>query len=196
MIGVGAGPGQIRAVQTWFDANGKAANTSNRQALTLVGRKARTQAVREIAPLVGVQQKSIRRRLKVFASQRINLGAGDFVRLWLGLRAGIHPKNDRRVVKGFRGVFKATMPSGHAGLFVRRPNKLRTTPNSTHANPSRAGRPNPARSALPIDEVKISLDHGRMAPILIRQARVAFEAFFEREFRRLLELKARRAAGR
>ena len=196
MIGVTVDPRELAGVNRWFGELDKASSRANRRALTFAGKKARTPSVREIAGLVSVKQKSIRRRLKVFSPPRVHLGAADFIRVWLGLRIAIGTANDKSVAKGFRGTFQATVKTGKSGLFVRRPNKLAASPRSTGINPSRAGRPNPDRHGLPIDRVRVVLDRRRMLPIMIRHARAATVNEYPREFRRLLELNARRAARR
>lgn len=196
MITVSVDPRELAGVTRWFAELDKISARANRRALAFAGKKARSLAVKEIAARVGVQQKSIRRRLKVFIPARLHLGAADFVRLWLGLQSGILPTVDKTVAKGFPNAFRATTRSGKTGLFVRRPNKLRREPRSSHANPTVAGRPNPKRHSLPIDRVRVVLERRRMIPIVFRHARAAVVNEYPREFRRLLELNARRAARR
>ena len=132
----------------------------------------------------------------MFAAPRAFLGADDFVRLWTGLRSDILPGHVPSVAKQFPDRFRATMKSGKTAEFSRRPNKLFPGSQSTHAKISPAGKPNPGRHALPIDKVRLVIGKPIVEPIVFRHARAAVDQFYAAEFRRLLELNARRAAKR
>ena len=99
---VAVSPGEIAGVNRWFGELDKEQARANRRALKKAADKARSLAVKEIAARESVKQKSVRRRLKVFPAPRSVLGQGDFIRVWLGLRVAIKPKDDAKVLKGFR----------------------------------------------------------------------------------------------
>ena len=193
-ISVTVDAGEIAGLSRWFGKLDKVAARANRRALKKAADKARSLAVKEIAARESVKQKSVRRRLKVFAAPRTFLGESDFIRIWLGLGVAIKPKDDKKVLRGFRTVF--SIPKSPGAKFTRRPNKLASSPKSTHQNPSALGKANPKRSGLPIDRVQVKLKRSTMLPIIIRHARHAAVNVYPGEFRRLLELNARRAAGR
>jgi len=195
-IGVTVSPGEIAGVGRWFGELDKLQAKANRRALTKAGKKAVSLSVKEIAARVGVKQKTMRRRLKNFSPKRVNLGAGDITRIWLGLGTGITAKADAAILKKWQPTFTATMRSGKTGQFKRRPNPKRRGETSSHADPSPAGRPNRDRHSLSIDRVIQLLERREMEPIIFRHARHAGDQVFPAEFRRLLELNARRAARR
>ena len=195
-IGVSVSPAELAGVSRWFGELDKDQARANRRALIKAGKKAVSLSVKEIAARVGVKQKTLRRRLKNFISARVNLGGGDFTRIWLGLKAGITSKADPAIAKKWRPTFTATMPSGHTGEFKRRPNPKHRTGRSDHDDPSPAGRRNRDRHGLPIDQVIQVLERRTMEPIILRHARHAAAVIFPAEFRRLLERLARRAARR
>lgn len=186
-------PRSLAGVNRWFGELDKAQAQANRRALLKAGKKAASLSVKEIAAKVSVKQKFIRRRLKAFPAPIQFRGSGDFVRVWLGLRASIKATDDRRILKDWRSTFQARMPSGHVGIFARRPNPLKLPGPSRHDDPSPAGKPNPDRHSLPIDQARAVLERGRLGPIIFRHARASLP-IYEAEFRRLLELNARRAA--
>ena len=187
-------PAELAGVTGWFADLDKAQARSNRRALLKGGKKAASLSVKEIAARIGVKQKIIRRRLKAFPAPVQFRGRQDFIRVWLGLRAVILPKHDRRILKGWRGTFEAKTKSGHVGVFARRPNPLRLGGTSSHKNPSPAGKPNPSRHSLPIDEAKEVLDRKQTEPIVFRHAQHAAVIVYPAEFRRLLERDAARLA--
>ena len=195
-IAVAVSPGELAGVNRWLGELDKEQARANRRALTKAGKKAVGLAVKEISARVGVKQKTLRRRLKNFAPARINLGSGDFTRIWLGLRAGITAKADPSIARKWRPTFTARMPSGKVLEVKRRPNPKNRTGRSTHADPSKAGKRNPDRHGLPIDQVTQILKRQEMEPIILKHARHAATQVFPAEFRRLLELNARRAARR
>lgn len=196
-LSVGVDAASLAGVNRWFGELDKAQGGANRRALTKAGKKTASLSIKEISARVGVKQKLLRRRLKAFPAPRKFIGVGDSVRVWMGLRGSITPKDAPRILKRWRGVFQATMPSGHSGHFARRPNPLSRVKGwpspSTHASPSPSGRPNPNRHSLSIDEVREVLDRKRMEPIIFRHARASLPVWAA-EFRRLLEVDARRAA--
>jgi hypothetical protein len=195
-IGVTVAPGELAGVGRWFGELDKAQAKANRRALGKAGKKAVSLSIKEISARVGVKQKTLRRRLKNFPAKRTVLGAGDFTRIWLGLKSGITPKTDPGILKKWAPTFRATMPSGHTGEFKRRPNPRHRGGRSTHADPTPAGKRNPDRHALPIDQVTVVLERRAMEPIIFRHAQHAAVSVYPAEFRRLLELNARRAARR
>lgn len=195
-IAIQVSPGELAGVNRWFGDLDKIQAKANRRALTKAGKKAASLSVKEIAARVGVKQKTLRRRLKNFSPDRVNLGAGDFTRIWLGLKSGITAKSDPAILKKWAPTFKATMPSGHTGDFKRRPNPKHRAGRSSHSDPSPAGRRNRGRHALPIDQAVKILERREMEPIIFRHARHAATVVFPAEFIRLLELNARIAARR
>ena len=195
-IGVSVSPGEIAGLNRWFGELDNVQAKANRRALLKAGKKAAGLSVKEIATRAGVKQKIIRRRLKAFPAPFQFRGRGDFIRVWLGLRAVILPKHDRRVAKAWPNTFEIRTRAGGVVTVGRRPNPLFKAPRSTHRNPSPSGRPNPNRNSLPVDKVREVLTRARMEPIIFRHARHAAVTVYPAEFRRLLELNARRAARR
>lgn len=190
-------PSGIAGVNRWFSDLDKGQAKANRRALLKGGKKAVSLSVKEVSARVGIKQKIIRRRLKAFAAPRKFLGGADFVRIWLGMAIGITARDDKRILRKWPVTFEARMKSGHVGIFARRPNPLteigKVSGVSSHRSPTLAGNPNPKRHGLPIDEVRQVLDRAQMRPIIYRHARASLE-IYEAEFRRLLEVIARRAA--
>ena len=195
-IGVTVSPGELAGVGRWFGELDKEQARANRRALTKAGKKAVSLSVKEISARVGVKQKTLRRRLKNFSPPRSHLGQADFTRIWLGLKTGITAKADPSILKRWAPTFKATMPSGHTGDFKRRPNPHNRSGRSTHDDPTQKGRRNRGRHSLPIDQVTQILERREMEPIIFRHAKHAAVVIHPAEFRRLLELNARRAARR
>ncbi len=195
-IAVVVSPGELAGVNRWLGELDDAQKRANRRALTKAGKKAVSLSVKEISARVGVKQKTLRRRLKNFNPPRINLGSGDFTRIWLGLQAGITAKADPAIAAKWRPTFTAKMKSGKVLEVKRRPNPKHRTGRSTHADPTLAGKRNPDMHGLPIDQVTQILKRLEMEPIILKHARHAATVVFPAEFRRLLELNARRAARR
>jgi len=193
-VSVSVDPRQLAGVGTWFADLDKAQAKANRRALLKAGKKAVGLTVKELAASLRVKQKTLRRRVKAFPAKRSVLGAGDFVRVWVGLRISIDANDDASIAKDFPKAFQATMKSGKRGLFVRRPNRLDLGGRSTHADPSPAGRPNPGRHALPIDKVRRVLKRARVEPIISRHSRAVAVNVYPPEFLRLLEVNAKRLA--
>jgi len=193
-IGVQVSPRELANVNGWFSDIDKSQARDNRRALLKAGKKAVSLSVKELAGLLRVKQKPLRRRIKAFPAPRRALGLGDFVRVWAGLAVRIDAKDNPKILADFPKAFKATMPNGGSGFFSRRPNPLKQSPRSTHANPTRGGRPNPGRHGLPIDKVSAPLRRERAEPIIFRHARAAAVTIYPAEFLRLLEVSAQRAA--
>lgn len=193
-ISVQVSPRELAGVGNWFADLDKAQAKANRRALLKAGKKAVSLSVKELAALVRVKQKTLRRRIKAFPAKRTVLGAGDFVRVWAGLKISIDVSDDPSIAKGFPKAFQATTPSGKTGLFVRRPNPILDSPRSTHKNPSPAGRPNLDHHALPIDKVRRVLKRSRIEPILFRHSRAVAANVYPPEFLRLLEVNAKKLA--
>jgi len=195
-IGVTVSPSELAGVGRWFGELDKAQARANRRALTKAGKKAASLSIKEISARVGVKQKTLRRRLKNFSPPRVNLGSGDFTRIWLGLKAGITPTADPSILRKWAPTFRAKMKSGKVLDVKRRPNPKHRTGRSSHSDPSPAGKRNPDRHELPIDAATQILERRQMEPIIFKHARHAATVIYPAEFRRLLELNARRAARR
>jgi hypothetical protein len=187
---------ELASVNRWFGELDKEQAKANRRALKKAGSKAVSLAVKEIAARAGVKQKTLRRRLKNFTPPRGHMGAADFTRIWLGLSASYIAKHNPGILKKWRPTFTARMPSGHVGEFKRRPNPKHRGGRSTHDDPSPSGKRNRDRHALPIDQAAKILERREMEPIIFRHARAVVLTVYPDEFRRLLELNARRAAKR
>lgn len=186
-VSLGIDAAELAGVHGWLKDLDKAQAQANRRALLFAAKKSITKSKRELAGRYGIKQKIIARRLKAFPAARAQLGAGDAVRIWLGLRAVVLPKHEPRVAKQWPDRFEATMQSGKRAEFSRRPNPLHQAPTSKHKAPK--------GHALPIDKVKLVLERRVAEPIIVRHARASL-ALHETEFRRLLERNARRAAKR
>lgn len=195
-INIEVSPLELAVMNRWFGELDKEQAKANRRALKKAGVKAVSLSVKEIAARIGVKQKSIRRRLKNFTPPRSVLGSGDFTRIWLGLKVAITAEADPLVLKRWRPVFSATMKSGHRGQFKSRPNPKHRGGRSSHDDPAPSGKRNPDRHELPIDEAVTKIRKRDMEPIVFKHARAVVLTVYPDEFRRLLELNARRAARR
>jgi len=178
-----------RARRTLRRLGERAIPIAEAQALNKTGAKARTSARRELARVKQVPQKVLKRRLALFKASRRRLEA----RLWLGLKRGISAeelgggafffagkhagtlKVGRRV---FRDVFKATMPSGRAGLFARRTPSTRKSRGAWSDN-------------LPIEQPQVRLDP-EAQPILRRHAAEHMRKTLPLELRRALQNQIRK----
>ena len=119
------------------------------RALNTVGRKARTLTVRTVAKGLGVKQKPIRDRIKVFRAKRRN----KTTKLWGGTRVPLRMKeigfaNAEASAPAGARVFEARMGSGHRGAFYRANTSKNNAPPRHTSKPGRAwGDPD-----LPISE--------------------------------------------
>lgn len=146
-------------------------------------RSARTETRRELAQAKGIPQKTLRNRIKAyFASERrpkaaLWVGTGRPIRAHelsgnLRTGAGGTVKIGRRV---FRGAFRARMPSGHTGIFLRKP-------GAKHRQ-----RPDKQMTQLPIEEGIVQL-MPEARDISRKAATKHMNTTFRQEARRLARL--------
>ena len=94
-------------------------------ALRKTGAKVRVKALKNTASEVGIQQKFLRRRIKVYSHPRFKK-----IAVWFGFKpipaievvGKMSARASARFMSRFTGSpFMATMPSGHVGFFARYP---------------------------------------------------------------------------
>ena len=159
------------------------------RALNKTAQKSATGTRRQLAPAVGLAQKEIKSRVKYFKTNAKNLAAS----VWIGVKAGIPLSKVGGARMSLRGVikagknnvqtFRARMPSGYVGSFVRKP-------GARHKE-----RPDGQMSELPIEEPKIRLaEPGK--PIIKRVTTEFMRSFFPKELQRLINRTNAQAAKR
>jgi hypothetical protein len=166
-------------------ANAQAVPRAEARALNRAAAHAATRTRRELATVKRLPQKLLKRRISSYQASPQRLTA----RVWVGTKRkiplsdipGAHTalagKRAGQVRAGRLAVqtFKATMPSGKTGRFVRvEPGQRRT-----------AGRPATSSPNLPIEEPAIRLQP-EAGPILERAADTALRTVYVTELRRLL----------
>ncbi len=158
-------------------------------ALNKAVRTARTATARELAKQKGLPQKILRKRVQAFKASprkkpiRASLWVGTSKPVTaneltgeVGSTAGGNVKIGRRV---FRNAFPATMPSGHRGIFTRKPGAKHRT------------RPDGQRTQLPIEESIVQL-MPEAEHISRRMAEKAIQEVYPKEVQRLMKLRADR----
>jgi hypothetical protein len=131
----------------------------------------KSQAIREISKEKQIQQKLIRKRLKVIKTNKSSIRAlvtvglywiraarlGSMRQMKTGAKAGKHE---------FKGAFIATMPRGYTGIFRRKES-----------------------TALPIEEVSVDPNAAIIVKKLINdEVEKVFEKFFQRELNYILKV--------
>lgn len=162
------------------------------QALNKAVRMARTETVRELARVKDVPQKPIRRRVRAYMAYPNVKPIRSAI--WIGLKKPIQAKEIggslrtggtvRIGRRTYRGAFLATMPSGHRGIFHRKP-------NATH----RRRRLDGQRTQLPIEEGVVRLDP-EAGPLSRRIAEKHLKETYPPEVKRLMRLHAERQRRR
>ena len=140
----------------------------------------RKETLKRTAGEIGLPQKFIRKRFKVFSHPRTKS-----VDVWAGLQkiplisitGGMSPRAAARFMHNVEGrAFMATMPGGHVGWYQRKSNAMH--------KPGR--NKNPQRPELPIAEVK--LDYSQAAEKqLLRTGDELGPRLFPREFETALQ---------
>lgn len=162
------------------------------RALTKTSKRAATRTRRQVAKDVGLPQRMIKDRVQGFRARIVNGNPESSV--WVGTKVGIPlsqvPGARVNLRTGILAAgrtrtqtFKATMPSGHKGIFVRKP-------NSRHKK-----RSDGQWTELPIEEPKVRIGKSAAVPLL-RHSAEQMTTFFPKELRRLVELKAKRLAAK
>lgn len=158
------------------------------RALNLAARRARTDTVRRLASEKNLPQRVLRRRIQAYKAMRHKRPFR--ASLWVGTRkpirvneigdARVSPSGLVRIGKRqFRGAFRARMPSGHVGIFTRRP-------GARHQQ-----RADGQSTQLPIQESVVQLEP-EARWISRRAAENHLKTTFPKEVRRLMALKLRR----
>ena len=150
------------------------------RALNTTARRSATRVRRRIAADIGLPQKVIKNKVQHFKASARRLRAS----VWVGTRAGIplgSVPGARTTLTGVlragrirQQTFRARMPSGHVGQFVRKPGAKHRT------------RPDGQRTQLPIEEPKVRIGV-RARPIVIEESTEQMRSFYPREFRRLVK---------
>jgi len=159
------------------------------RALNATARRTRGRSLKATAAKIGIAQSNIKSRFMFFSANRNNLIAY----AWIGTKAGLKLASIMGASSSLTGVikagklrvqtFKARMPNGHFGQFIRKE-------NSKHKV-----RLDGQRTELPIEEPRIRL--GPIAqPILQHVSRRQMIEYFPKEFRRLIAVTNRRLAQR
>lgn len=171
--------GEVRKLERKLGALRRSAvPQATSRALTATANRARTQTVRELARVKSVPGKLVRARVKAYRAYPRKLQSA----VWIGTKKHIPIEQipgarltksgtlraGRLAVKPFR----ATMPSGHSGLFVRRLPSVR------------AGGAGRRSFNLPIEHPVVRLQP-EASTIIEREAGQAMRSYFPRELARL-----------
>ncbi len=157
------------------------------RSLNLAARKAKTETVRELAADKNVPQRVLRKRVQAYKAhprqQPIRAS------LWVGTARPIKAKELGNVEVGAGGVrigkrrykqaFRATMPTGHTGIFTRKP----------HARHQQ--RPDGQMTQLPIQESVVQL-LPEARDISRRASEKHVKETYPKEAARLMRLRAQR----
>lgn len=182
-----------RDLRMALDRLGEAGRRVQVRALNTTGRRTATETRRELARVKRLPQKVIKGKISHF---KATLKAPT-VRVWIGLKRGIPLGNipgaryvlagkhagTLRAGKASAKVFRATMPNGRSGLFVRKP-------GSTHRR-----RPDGQMTELPIEQPTIRLQP-EAGPILKRRATEQLRGFLPKEIRRLIDVEIEKIRAR
>lgn len=176
---------ETRALQRKLERlNARAVPRAQVRALNETAKRTSTQTVRELARVKAVPQKPIRDRVKHFKATFRRLVAS----VWVGTKKHIpieqlpgaqfvlSGKHAGKLKAGRVSVkpFRARMPSGHQGLYVRvEPGRRRTDGRAKTSPPN-----------LPIEHPVIRLQP-EASEIIERHAVKQWREFFPRELRRL-----------
>lgn len=160
------------------------------RALNATARRVNTRVRRQTAKELNIVQKHIRDRFKFFRATPQDLSAS----VWVGTKTRIKYRDLPGTVSSMSGsfvkhrgrfikTFKARMPSGYTGQFVRKP-------NSRHKR-----RPDGQWTELPIEEPGIRLAP-IAKPILLTTSQTEMREFYPKELRRLVFLANARRTRR
>ena len=164
-------------------------------ALNATARKIRTRVRRDVADRMGVTQKIIGKRVQAFFAKKSKLLAS----VWVGAAAKIRiaaiegafyeiGSSSLAFGSGRRRqrvrVFRATMPNGKRGLWGRKP-------NAKHRE-----RPDGQWTQLPIEEPALRIDVDFARRSIERHSTDFVRDFLPDEFKRLIEVRAERLAGK
>ena len=151
--------------------NVRALNTTAAKSVTLVRR--------QVAASIGLKQKDISKRVKKF-NANVNRPIAS---VWIGTKSGIMLGGVNGARTSLKGVlksgktvtqtFRARMPSGHVGQFVRKD-------GSKHKE-----RPDGQRTELPIEAPRIRLA-GVGRPIIIKVTAERMKNYYPVELKRLI----------
>lgn len=159
------------------------------RALNKTAQRSATRVRRDVAKRIGLPQREIKERIRHYKANRRRLRSS----VWVGAGAGIPLSKVRGAYTTLDGTlsagrtrtktFRATMPSGYTGQFVRKPNAKHKT------------RRDGQRTQLPIEEPRIRID-GIAKPILLKHTREQMRDFYPTELRRLARTTIARRARR
>ena len=158
-------------------------------ALNKAARSARTVTGRELANIKGLPQKVLRKRIRSYKASprqkpiRATLWVGTAKPVTANELTGQVSLSKSGAVKigrrTFKSAFPATMPSGHRGIFTRKPGARHKV------------RPDGQRTQLPIEESIVQL-MPEAEHISRRASERAIQDIFPKEVRRLMKLRADR----
>lgn len=160
------------------------------RSLNTTAARATTRIRRELANVKKLKQKQLTGRIKSFKATAKKLRAS----VWIGLRGAIRldlaegarfdlRSSTLRAGRNRVKVFRATMPSGHSGLYVR-------APDSRHRR-----RQDGQMTELPIEEPRVRL-RPEADGIALKHSREQMRVFYPVELKRLIAVTIRREAAR
>ena len=155
-------------------------------ALKRVATKSRTLAVRKLAGELNIPQKGIRKRLQVYNGTRSLQSPR--VKLWAGTANWIKSSEmgvarAKQHAPAGSSPFKATMPSGHTGLFYRSQPGAPRVPRVGARSPAAL----PGSNDLPISEVALNVAPyaNRVIPMVVRdEFESTYTGLYWRDFHR------------
>lgn len=157
------------------------------RALNTTARRAHTRTRREIAANMGIPQRLIRNRVAWYRASARKLRAW----VWVGLGKAIKLETAPGAFASLSGdelrvgtlrvrTFRARMPNGYTGLFVRKA-------NSTHRE-----RPDGQRTELPIESPRLRIKPATARIIAVSETAEQMRTFLPGELRRLIRLASKR----
>ena len=159
------------------------------RALNKTAQRSATRTRRDLSRAIGIAQKEIKNRVSYFKAG----GRRRWASVWVGTKSSIPLakvggarmtlNGQLRAGKVRVQTFRATMPSGYRGSFVRKP-------GSKHKV-----RPDGQRTELPIEEPRIRLVEPAR-PIILSVTQQQMAEFFPVELKRLVKRTTERAASK
>lgn len=180
---------ELERARKRFRAVSPVVEKSAASALNKTAERIKTSVKRELSRAIGLPQKEIAKKISAYKSSAKHLVA----RVWIGLKRGIALSTVQGATYMLRGkhagslkagktytkVFRATMKSGHRGLFVRVLPSVRASAGRAQTSPN-----------LPIEEPTIRLQP-QAEQILRSVANTEAREFLPREFARVLQYRLR-----
>ena len=187
---------QQRRFDRLMKAVGNEAMWAEKSALRSVGGKCRTEYIRRMASKLQINQPAIRRRTKTFPTDFDKRKKEVAQRVWVGTKRPITEKDDPKVLANVvarSSPFKATMKSGHTGMFVRT-DSWRETHRNSYRRLSRHyfKRPDGQNTYLPIVTPKILLSTDESKRTLINACDGMMTSLYPTRLRKELVTRIKR----